>query len=52
MDENKLFLILEGNKPFEIMNENYLFEGMGISKFDSFDIDEYIGKTQFSETKE
>jgi hypothetical protein len=32
-------LILEGNKKFEIMNENYLFEGMGLSKFDMNDID-------------
>jgi hypothetical protein len=32
-------LLFEGDKSFEIMNENYLFEGMGLSRFDSNDID-------------
>jgi len=38
-------LILEGNKEFEIMNENYLFEGMGLSSFNMNDIEELIGKS-------
>jgi hypothetical protein len=32
-------LILEGNKKYEIMNENYLFEGMGLTSFNMDDID-------------
>ena len=43
-DEKKVILLLEGDKPFEIMNENYLFEGMGLSRFDAFDIDQFIGQ--------
>lgn len=38
-------LILEGNKEFEIMNENYLFEGMGLSNFEMNDIDQLIGQS-------
>jgi hypothetical protein len=45
-------LLFEGDKSFEIMNENYLFEGMGLSRFDSNDIDEFIGRAPFLNQKE
>lgn len=35
--------MLEGNKPFEIMNENYLFQGMGLCDLNQNDIDRYFG---------
>jgi hypothetical protein len=34
--------VLEGNKPFEIMNENYLFQGMGLCELNQKDINHYL----------
>ena len=34
--------MLEGNKPFEIMNENYLFQGMGLCELNQKDVDHYF----------
>lgn len=45
-------MLFEGDKSFEIMNENYLFEGMGLSRFDSNDIDEFIGRAPCLNQKE
>jgi hypothetical protein len=39
---NNQSLVLEGNKPFEIMNENYLFQGMGLCELNQKDINHYL----------
>jgi len=36
-DPMKSNLVLDSTKMFDVMNENHLFEGMGITKVDSTD---------------
>lgn len=40
MDEERQNLILETNKKFKIMNENHLFEAMGLTLTDEQELEE------------
>ncbi len=42
MDEEREKLILTTNKPFQIMNENHLYEALGLTQVEEQELEEFF----------